>query len=476
MRTGPNPYFVPRGDYHWFDGDGMLHACRIKSGQVSYCNKFVDTFRLTQEKRAGAALFMKLGDMQGISGICLMFLSSLQRRLGFTNNQHGAGTANTALVYHARKLMSLHEGDLPYAMQVLCNGLIESLGRVEFDGKVDHPFTAHPKLDPATGELFFIGYKLDSGQARLWYSALNPQGELMFDQSVQLKHAVMHHDFAITQNHALIIDHCLEFCGKAMVKEGTLPFRTNHQRNARIGVLPKRPKDPSSKGANVRWFELDQPLVFFHSVNAWEEQDGDIIRLFLCFYKHMDLSGKESTHPPAEVGEVRLNLRTGTSELRVLAPGVYGDFPRVPQHLIGQPSRFAYISTTIWPSSKPVMDGLAKYDLTKTTGDSVIGRLSFGPNHTGGEAFFVPSHTDPAQCSGEDDGYLVTFVHDMSASTKGSALVVYDAKTMSSTPVAHVPLPQRVPNGFHAHHMNEAEFYEHLQYSRSAGSKFASPL
>lgn len=30
--------------------------------------------------------------------------------------QHGSGTANTALVYHANKLMSLHEGDLPYAV------------------------------------------------------------------------------------------------------------------------------------------------------------------------------------------------------------------------------------------------------------------------------------------------------------------------------------------------------------------------
>lgn len=72
-----------------------------------------------------------------------------------------------------------------------------------------------------------------------------------------------------------------------MVKDGSLPFRTNHQRNARVGVLAKRPKDPSSKGANVRWFELDQPLVFFHSANAWEEQDGDVIRLFICFYRHV---------------------------------------------------------------------------------------------------------------------------------------------------------------------------------------------
>lgn len=30
--------------------------------------------------------------------------------------QDGFGTANTALIYHANKLLALHEGDLPYAV------------------------------------------------------------------------------------------------------------------------------------------------------------------------------------------------------------------------------------------------------------------------------------------------------------------------------------------------------------------------
>ena len=35
----------------------------------------------------------------------------------------------------------------------MCDGLIETLGRVEFDGKVEGPITAHPKPDPRTGIL-----------------------------------------------------------------------------------------------------------------------------------------------------------------------------------------------------------------------------------------------------------------------------------------------------------------------------------
>ncbi len=56
---------------------------------------------------------------------------------------------------------------------------------------------------------------------------------------------------------------------------------------------------------------------------------------------------------------------------------------------------------------------------------------------------------------GEDDGYLMTYVYDNH--TDCSEFVVYNATTMSSEPVAKVPLPQRVPFGFHGYHITEAQ-------------------
>lgn len=38
-------------------------------------------------------------------------------------------------------------------VRALCNGVVETMGRVTYDGKVKHPVTAHPKVDPETGEL-----------------------------------------------------------------------------------------------------------------------------------------------------------------------------------------------------------------------------------------------------------------------------------------------------------------------------------
>ena len=66
--------------------------------------------------------------------------------------QGSKGHGNTALVYHARRLMALEEGDVPFQLRIACSGLIETLGQVTYDGQLQHAFTAHPKVDAKTGE------------------------------------------------------------------------------------------------------------------------------------------------------------------------------------------------------------------------------------------------------------------------------------------------------------------------------------
>lgn len=37
------------------------------------------------------------------------------------------------------------------AVRVLDDGDLETLGREDYGAQLDHPFTAHPKVDPITG-------------------------------------------------------------------------------------------------------------------------------------------------------------------------------------------------------------------------------------------------------------------------------------------------------------------------------------
>jgi carotenoid cleavage dioxygenase-like enzyme len=60
-----------------------------------------------------------------------------------------------------------------------------------------------------------------------------------------------------------------------------------------------------------------------------------------------------------------------------------------------------------------------------------------------GEAVFVPAESP----TGEDDGYLMAFVHDPQS---GAAdLVILAAQDITGEPIARVHLPVRVPLGLH---------------------------
>ncbi len=62
VRNGPNRRFAAPGRYHWFDGDGMLHAVRFEGGRAFYQNRWVHTAGLTEETAAGQALWQGIKD------------------------------------------------------------------------------------------------------------------------------------------------------------------------------------------------------------------------------------------------------------------------------------------------------------------------------------------------------------------------------------------------------------------------------
>jgi carotenoid cleavage dioxygenase len=50
-RNGPNQRYAPRGEYHLFAGDGMVHAFHIKDGKASYNNRWVRTAKFNMEAK-----------------------------------------------------------------------------------------------------------------------------------------------------------------------------------------------------------------------------------------------------------------------------------------------------------------------------------------------------------------------------------------------------------------------------------------
>ena len=99
-RNGPDPQFPPMGgQYHWFAGDGMIHAFNFENGKISYKNRWVQTSKWKQERKAGRSLINALNPMESDP---------------IYNFDSSDGTANTNIIYHANKLMALEEGHQPF--------------------------------------------------------------------------------------------------------------------------------------------------------------------------------------------------------------------------------------------------------------------------------------------------------------------------------------------------------------------------
>ncbi|KAI5341853.1 PREDICTED: carotenoid [Prunus dulcis] len=458
VRVGPNPKFAPVAGYHWFDGDGMVHGMRIKDGKATYVSRYVRTSRLKQEEYFGGAKFMRIGDLKGLFGLLMVNMQILRAKLKVLDMSYGNGTGNTALIYHHGKLLALSEADKPYVLKVLEDGDLQTVGLLDYDKRLTHSFTAHPKVDPFTGEMFTFGYS--HTPPYITYRVISKDGFMHDPIPITVADPIMMHDFAITENYAIFMDLPLYFRPKEMVKEKKLIFTFDPTKKARFGVLPRYAKDELL----IRWFELPNCFIF-HNANAWEEEDE--IVLITCRLENLDLDmvngpvKEKLENFKNELYEMRFNLKTGLASQKKLSESAV-DFPRVNESYTGRKQRYVY--GTLLDSIAKVT-GVVKFDLHAApelgkpkieVGGNVQGLYDLGPGRFGSEAIFVPRV--PGVTSEEDDGYLIFFVHD--EKTGKSSIHVIDAKTMSSDPVAVVELPHRVPYGFHAFFVTEEQLQE----------------
>lgn len=392
LRNGPNPKSDPG---HWFLGDGMIHGVRLEDGKaVWYRNRWVRTRAFLE-----GATFV---DRDG----------AIDRTVA---------KANTNIIGHAGRLLALVESSYPTEV----TAELETRGIFDFAGRLTTAMTAHPKLCPDTGEMHFFGYGFLP--PFLTYHRVNAAGELVQSVDIDVPGPTMIHDFAITEHHAVFMDLPVVF-DLELALGGSMPYRWSDDYGARLGVLPR-----GGSASDVRWFEI-APCYVFHPFNAYEENG----RLVLEGARYPELWRTGSNRfLPARAHRWTIDLASGTVREQPLDDRAI-EFPRVDDRRNGKAARYGYaVSNHDGVSEEP--SSLLKYDLR----DGSVVAHDFGPGRAPGEAVFVPASAD----SGEDEGFLLTYVYD--AARNGSELVILDAASFAAAPVATIRLPQRVPFGFH---------------------------
>ncbi|MFM6751447.1 MAG: carotenoid oxygenase family protein [Dolichospermum sp.] len=412
VRNGPNPQRNPIGQYHWFDGDGMLHGVQFNDGKATYKNRYVRTKGWNIEHEAGKAIWTGMLEPP-----------QLDNPYGISKN-----TANTALVWHNKQLLALWEGGAPHHISIPD---LETIGEYTYNDQLVSAFTAHPKVDSVTGEMMFFGYGFRPPY--LQYGIVSSQGELLSTVPIEIPMAVMMHDFAITENYTIFMDLPLTFSMERMQRGEPMLIFEKH-RPSRFGIIPRH-----GDNSNIRWFECPSCYVF-HTLNAYEV--GDEVVLIACRMNSTNVLISNDTYSDTLEGipflhRWRFNLSTGTVTEEQL-DDVPGEFPSVNENLLGRKTQYGYLGKIV-SGQNPLFDGVIKYDFENGTSQT----HEFGKNRYGGESVFVPSPNATA----EDQGWLVTFVYD--ENSQRSELLVINAEDMTSEPIARVIIPQRVPYGFH---------------------------
>lgn len=398
VRNGANP--LTGISDHPFFGDGMVHGVRLRDGKAEwYRNRYVQTPFITDPS------------VDILEPSVMMDMKSSK--------------ANTHVIGHAGKILALEEGHFPYVL----DGELSTVGPTDFGGALQGSFTAHPKICPVTGELLAFGYS--AFEPYLRYLRVSADGALVQTEDITVGGPTMMHDFNITQNHVVFMDLPAVF-DIQRAASGEMPIRWDDDYPSRLGVMPRDGTD-----AQVKWFDIN-PCYVFHPMNSYE--DGDTIVLDVARFKDIWRESAMDFSPP-QLWRWKIDTKTGTvSEEQI--DDRSAEFPRVADSVIGLKHRYGYMMAMSLGAdpgdAKNTSGAILKYDREK--GERT--EIDLGRGRMGGEAVFVPSATP----NSEDDGYLMTFVHDAESDT--SQFVIMDAATMDNEPVASVDLP-RVPSGFH---------------------------
>ncbi|XWS62273.1 hypothetical protein CRYUN_Cryun07bG0196100 [Craigia yunnanensis] len=241
IRNGPNPQYHPRGPYHLFDGDGMLHSLRISQGRATLCSRYVKTYKYTTERNMGFSVVPNFFSSFSSLPACLArgALYATRIIIGHYNPAKGTGLANTSLALFGNRLSALGESDLPYVVRLTSNGDIETLDRHDFDEKLLASMTAHPKVDPDSGEAFAFKYGLI--RPFLTYFYFDANGNKLPDVPIMsMAHPSFLHDFAITKNYALFADIQIGIKPIKMIFRGGSPMILDPAKVPRVEIIPSR--------------------------------------------------------------------------------------------------------------------------------------------------------------------------------------------------------------------------------------------
>jgi carotenoid cleavage dioxygenase-like enzyme len=436
FRVQPDPQFPPRlGDDIAFNGDGMITRFHFHDGQCDFRQRWAKTDKWKVENDAGKALFggyrNPLNDAAAVKDVF-------------------RGTANTNAYVFGGKLWALKE-DSPALM--MDPATMETDGYTRFAGKMTgQTFTAHPKVDPATGNMIAFGYAASGLCSEdCTYYEISPEGELIRELWFKAPYYCMMHDFAITPDYAVF--HIVPSIGSWERLEAGLPhFGFDTTMPVYLGVLPRR---ADATADDIRWFKRDNCFAS-HVMNAFQE--GTKVHFDTAEAKNNmfpffpDVHGAPFNGQEAMSYLTRWSVDMASNSDRFLGvrrlSETAAEFPRIDERRQGLPYRYGWMLE---------MDHKRPVELKGGSAGGLLMNCLFLKDHaTQAEQHWwcgpVSSLQEPcfiarSKDGPEGDGWIVQICNRLEEHR--SDLLLFDALEIEKGPIATINIPIRMRFGLH---------------------------
>ncbi len=440
-RVQPDAQFPPRlGDDIAFNGDGMITRFHIHDGQVDFRQRWAKTDKWKLENAAGKGLFgayrNPLTDDESVKG-------------------EYRSTANTNAFIFAGKLWAMKE-DSPAL--VMDPATMETFGFEKFGGKMTgQTFTAHPKIDPKTGNMIAIGYAA-SGLCTddVTYMEVSPAGELIREIWFKVPYYCMMHDFGITEDYLVL--HIVPSIGSWERLEKGLPhFGFDTTLPVHLGIIPRR---DDVTDADIRWFKRGNCFAS-HVFNSFQEGSKVHIDVpeaannMFPFFPDVHGAPFDPVAGASRPTRWTVDLSSNSEDFAAITrlSESIGEFPRIDDRFTGLPYRYGWmleinptkpVDTSVRSISGMLLNSLCLLDLQ--TGKEQ--HWWCGPTATLQEPCFIPRSKDAP----EGDGWIVMVCNRIDELR--SDLLIFDALDIEKGPVARIAVPIRLRFGLHGNWAN----------------------
>jgi carotenoid cleavage dioxygenase-like enzyme len=416
---------------HLFDGDALLSSWRFREGNAELRARFLPTPHRLEELKAGQMLYHEFG-------------TAAPRRIAANSpapqQKEGKNQASVNVVEWQGKFLGLSEGGLP---TVINPKTFDFEGYWDFNGTVprDFTFTAHPRFDPKTGDMFAYGFEKNMKGTLHVFRIDRQTGKAADIYQAEQNGFYMVHDAMLTENYFLIpvppmkLDFAALMTGRAEVFGDALRYVESE--TTRLIVVPR-------DGAKEKAFTIQlPPNIIFHHGNAYETADGKIVFESILGNDNeilellRDWKTDKVRHTFNNSSQTLTRITIDLNKRAVVGKSdLVNDveFPRFDSRLVGQKSRFLYLAERGYDENAAIM----RFDLQKGTTQ----KANAGKMRTFGEPVFVPKTGGV----NEERGWILAQGYD--AARNETFLEIRDAQTLEFE--ARVwAAGQHLPLGFH---------------------------